>query len=80
MVEIRSPVCGKLCSALLLEHFGSIVQNVAMDLFKNGDKSLNSIRSTTKFPLSKVKKMFIFYYLIQLCKNKLKNLYIINFV
>lgn len=58
-MELRSPVCGKLCGALLLEHFGSIIQNVAMDLFKHGDKSLNSIRSTTKLQLSKVRKMLI---------------------
>lgn len=55
-MEIRSSVCGKLCSVLLLEHYGSIVQNVAMDLFKSGNKSLNLIRSNTKLPLSKVKE------------------------
>lgn len=56
MIENLSPMCGKLCSALLLEHFGPIVQKVGHDLFRNGEKSLNLIRSTTNLPLAKVNK------------------------
>ncbi|XP_066603137.1 DNA-directed RNA polymerase III subunit RPC3 isoform X2 [Prorops nasuta] len=51
-----SEVLGKLCSALLLEHFGPIVQAVGDDLFKHGTKILNYIRATTGLPLVKVKE------------------------
>lgn len=49
-----STTCGKLCSTLLLEHFGSIVQSVGDDLFKHGTKTLGHIYCTTRLPLTKV--------------------------
>ena len=54
MFEKMSYMCGKLCCALLLEHLGPIVQKIGYDLFTNGERSLNSIRMTTKIPLAKV--------------------------
>ncbi|XP_012279984.1 DNA-directed RNA polymerase III subunit RPC3 isoform X2 [Orussus abietinus] len=53
---VMSSMSGKLCSVLLLEHFGQIVQTVGNDLFEHGTKPLSFIRSTTGLPLSKVKE------------------------
>ncbi|XP_012255761.2 DNA-directed RNA polymerase III subunit RPC3 [Athalia rosae] len=46
----------KLCSVLLLEHFGPIVQVVGDDLLKYDRRTLGSIRSTSKMPLNKIKE------------------------
>ena len=51
-----SLMCRKLCSSILYEHFGQIVQCVGEDLLKYGTKPLGLIRSTTKLPLSKIKE------------------------
>lgn len=45
---------GKVCSLILYEHFGEIVQKVGTDLFKWGPKPLGLIESSTKLPLDKV--------------------------
>lgn len=45
---------GKLCSLILLEHFGEIVQKVGSDLFKCQGKPLHLIARSTKLPLQKV--------------------------
>jgi hypothetical protein len=45
---------GKLCSLILLEHFGEIVQKVGSDLFKCQGKPLHLIVRSTKLPLPKV--------------------------
>nr|CAD7257047.1 unnamed protein product [Timema shepardi] len=47
---------GKLCSLILLEHFGDIVQKVGYDLFKWGSKPFNLIVNTTGLPISQVKQ------------------------
>lgn len=44
----------KLCSVLLLEHFGPIVQTVGENLLKYDRRTLGSIRSGVKLPLNKV--------------------------
>lgn len=49
-------MCRKLCSAILHEHFGPIVQCVGEDLFKHGTKPLGFICHTTRLPLTKVKE------------------------
>ncbi|XP_053975450.1 DNA-directed RNA polymerase III subunit RPC3 [Hylaeus anthracinus] len=51
-----SLICGKLCSCILYEHFGHIVQTVGDDLFKYGTKPYSLIRHTTHLPLSKIKE------------------------
>ncbi|XP_076227355.1 RNA polymerase III subunit C isoform X2 [Nomia melanderi] len=51
-----STMCRKLCSAILLEHFGQIVQTVGEDLIKYGTKPLSLIRHTTHLPLAKIKE------------------------
>ncbi|XP_015118884.1 DNA-directed RNA polymerase III subunit RPC3 [Diachasma alloeum] len=48
--------CGKLCSAILLEHFGSIVQSVGDCLYKNSSQGLHFVTVTTGIPLVKVKE------------------------
>jgi DNA-directed RNA polymerase III subunit RPC3 len=45
---------GKLCSLILLEHFGEIVQTVGNDLYKCQSKPLRLIVASTKLPLQKV--------------------------
>jgi hypothetical protein len=45
---------GKLCSLVLLEHFGEIVQKVGNDLYKCQPKALRLIAGSTKLPLKKV--------------------------
>jgi DNA-directed RNA polymerase III subunit RPC3 len=45
---------GKLCSLILLEHFGEIVEKVGSDLFKCQGKPLQSIARSTQLPLQKV--------------------------
>lgn len=45
---------GKLCSLILLEHFGEIVQKVGSDLFKCQGKPLHLIARSIKLPLRKV--------------------------
>lgn len=49
-----SLICRKLCSFILFEHFGQIVQCVGEDLFKYGAKPLVLIRHTTHLPVTKV--------------------------
>lgn len=49
-------MCRKLCSSILFEHFGQIVQCVAEDLFKHGARPLELIRYATHLPLTKVKE------------------------
>ncbi|XP_043256032.1 DNA-directed RNA polymerase III subunit RPC3 [Colletes gigas] len=51
-----SLICRKLCSCILLEHFGQIVQSVGDDLFKHGPKPYGLIRHTTHLTLSKIKE------------------------
>lgn len=51
-----SLICRKLCSCILSEHFGSIVQTVGEDLFKYGPKPYSLIRHTTHLTLSKIKE------------------------
>ncbi|XP_003703384.3 RNA polymerase III subunit C [Megachile rotundata] len=51
-----SLICRKLCSSILYEHFGQIVQSVGEDLLKYGTKPLGLIRYTTKLPLTKIKE------------------------
>ncbi|XP_076639029.1 RNA polymerase III subunit C isoform X2 [Colletes latitarsis] len=51
-----SLICRKLCSCILLEHFGQIVQSVGDDLFKYGPKPYGLIRHTTHLTLSKIKE------------------------
>ncbi|KAJ9586990.1 hypothetical protein L9F63_019408 [Diploptera punctata] len=46
----------KLCSLILLEHFGEIVQKVGTDLYKFQSKPLQLIVASTKLPISKVKQ------------------------
>jgi len=45
---------GKLCSLILLEHFGEIVQKVGSDLFKCQGKPLHLIARSIKLPRQKV--------------------------
>lgn len=49
-----SLICRKLCSTIICEHFGQIVQSVSEDLLKYGAKPLGLIRYTTRLPLTKV--------------------------
>ncbi|XP_033327715.2 RNA polymerase III subunit C isoform X1 [Megalopta genalis] len=51
-----STICRKLCSSILLEHFGPIVQTVGDDLMKFGTKPLNLLRHTTHLTLAKIKE------------------------
>ncbi|XP_043508508.1 DNA-directed RNA polymerase III subunit RPC3 isoform X1 [Frieseomelitta varia] len=51
-----SVICRKLCSSILSEHFGQIVQCVAEDLFKHDAKPLDLICYTTRLPLTKIKE------------------------
>ncbi|KAG6796980.1 DNA-directed RNA polymerase III subunit RPC3 [Apis mellifera caucasica] len=51
-----SLICRKLCSFILFEHFGQIVQCVGEDLFKYGAKPLVLIRHTTHLPVTKIKE------------------------
>ncbi|KZC06816.1 PREDICTED: DNA-directed RNA polymerase III subunit RPC3 [Dufourea novaeangliae] len=51
-----SLVCRKLCSSILLEHFGHIVQAVGEDLIKYGPKPLGLIRHSTHLSLAKIKE------------------------
>ncbi|PNF18354.1 DNA-directed RNA polymerase III subunit RPC3 [Cryptotermes secundus] len=46
----------KLCSLILLEHFGEIIQKVGNDLYKCQSKPLNLIVGSTKLPFQKVKQ------------------------
>lgn len=46
--------CGLLCSKIILEHFGSVINIVARDLFKVSSKTLNNIVATTKLKRSQV--------------------------
>lgn len=56
-----SLICRKLCSFILFEHFGQIVQCVGEDLFKYGAKPLVLIRHTTHLPVTKVTIFFLIY-------------------
>lgn len=49
-----SVIYRKLCSCILFEHFGQIVQSVAEDLFKHGARPLELICYSTRLPLTKV--------------------------
>ncbi|XP_057342093.1 DNA-directed RNA polymerase III subunit RPC3 [Microplitis mediator] len=51
-----SYLCGKLCSAILLQHFGTIVETVGYCLFKNGPQPLPLIIKKSAFPKDKVKE------------------------
>ncbi|CAL7945226.1 unnamed protein product [Xylocopa violacea] len=46
----------KLCSTILSEQFGQIVQCVGEDLFKHGAKPLGLIRHTTHLSIAKIKE------------------------
>ncbi|XP_034239902.1 DNA-directed RNA polymerase III subunit RPC3 [Thrips palmi] len=46
----------KVCSLILLEHFGEIVEKVGTDLFQWGPKPLTLIASSTKLSIDKVKQ------------------------
>lgn len=64
-----SLICRKLCSFILFEHFGQIVQCVGEDLFKYGAKPLVLIRHTTHLPVTKV---IIFFFQFIVCNFYLK--------
>lgn len=49
-----SGIYGKLCSLLLEEHFGSIVQLIGTDLISNSKRSLHSILFAVDLPPKKV--------------------------
>lgn len=51
-----SLICRKLCSTIICEHFGQIVQSVSEDLLKYGAKPLGLIRYTTRLPLTKIRE------------------------
>ncbi|CAD1477753.1 unnamed protein product [Heterotrigona itama] len=51
-----SVIYRKLCSSILSEHFGQIVQCVAEDLFKHGSRPVELISYTTHLPLTKIKE------------------------
>ncbi|XP_034934024.1 DNA-directed RNA polymerase III subunit RPC3 [Chelonus insularis] len=51
-----SYLCGKLCSTILLEHFGPIVQKVGDCLFQNDSQTLFFIRRHTSLPMEKIKE------------------------
>ncbi|CAK9804650.1 DNA-directed RNA polymerase III subunit RPC3 [Anthophora plagiata] len=51
-----SLMCRKLCSSILCEHFGHIVQCVGEDLLKYGAKPLAMIRHTTHLSVAKIKE------------------------
>lgn len=61
----------KLCSVLLLEHFGPVVQSVGDDLLKYNQRTLGSIRATVKLPLNKVN---IIYLTVNQNITKIRNL------
>lgn len=47
---------GKVCSLILFEHFGEIVEKVGTDLFRWGPKPFGLIASSTKLPIEKVRQ------------------------
>ncbi|KOC66231.1 DNA-directed RNA polymerase III subunit RPC3 [Habropoda laboriosa] len=49
-------MCRKLCSSILCEHFGHIVQCVGEDLLRYGPKPLGLIRHTTHLSVAKIKE------------------------
>ncbi|XP_076300015.1 RNA polymerase III subunit C isoform X2 [Lasioglossum baleicum] len=51
-----STMCKRLCSSILLEHFGQIVQTVGDDLMKYGTKPIILIRHTTHLAVAKIKE------------------------
>ncbi|XP_014218595.1 DNA-directed RNA polymerase III subunit RPC3 [Copidosoma floridanum] len=51
-----SLILRKLCECLLHEHFGSIVTEVAAELFKHGTRTLSQITSSVKIPSVKIKE------------------------
>lgn len=51
-----STMCKRLCSSILLEHFGPIVQTVGDDLMKYGTKPIILIRHTTHLAVAKIKE------------------------
>lgn len=60
-----SYLCGKLCSAILLQHFGTIVEAVGYCLFKNGPQTLSIIIKKNPFPKDKVLLLLLYKYIIQ---------------
>lgn len=46
---------GKLISLILLEHFGEVVERVALFLYKSGSCHLSLIAKCTELPVSKVR-------------------------
>lgn len=49
-----SYMCGKLCSAILLQHFGETVESVGDCLFKNNKQTVPFIISKLRLPPNKV--------------------------
>lgn len=52
----------KVCSLILLEHFGEIVEKVGSDLFQWGPKPLGLIAASTKLSVDKVSIKFLYIY------------------
>lgn len=48
---------GKLISLILLEHFGEVVEKVALFLYKSGSCPLALIAKSTELPVSKVGRL-----------------------
>ncbi|XP_046748019.1 DNA-directed RNA polymerase III subunit RPC3 [Diprion similis] len=70
----------KLCSVLLLEHFGPVVQIVGEDLLKYDRRSLGAIKAAVNLPLNKVKEVMcvlIKYGFVEHRQNDKLNEYII---
>ncbi|KAL2746845.1 DNA-directed RNA polymerase III subunit RPC3 [Vespula maculifrons] len=73
-----SLIYSKLCSTILVEHFGPIVQRVGNDLFIHGSRSLHLIRQSTRLPLVKVKESLctlIKYGLVNYYQNETRTEY-----
>ncbi|CAD6237379.1 GSCOCG00002279001-RA-CDS [Cotesia congregata] len=51
-----SYMCGKLCSAILLQHFGETVESVGDCLFKNNKQTVPFIISKLRLPPNKVRE------------------------
>ncbi|KAK2588821.1 hypothetical protein KPH14_001693 [Odynerus spinipes] len=70
-----SVIYGKLCSTILAEYFGPIVERVGHDLFEHGSKPLHFIRHSTGLPLAKIKEslcVLIKYGLVNYSQNELR--------
>lgn len=56
-----SLILEKLCKNILLEHCGSVVQEVGSEIFKHGPRTLGQIKVTTKLPIKQVQKLIFIY-------------------